>query len=102
MRRRCLYCKHAPDTILVCAALNKVIPNPVERPSSWVSAAYPSDSEDPAAAMCSAAYQVRTPNHVTFAAHINVMGLMTEAFRASQAYDVSAVGLSRSERLNVH
>ncbi|KAK9803511.1 hypothetical protein WJX73_000573, partial [Symbiochloris irregularis] len=41
-------------------SLNKVIPNPVERPSSWLSAAFPLDSEDPKAAMCSAAYQVHS------------------------------------------
>ena len=36
-----------------------VIPNPVERPSGWISAAFPADSEDPEARLCSAGYQVR-------------------------------------------
>lgn len=40
------------------AGLEKVIPEPKERPEGWLSAAYPLDSEDPESYMCSAGYQV--------------------------------------------
>ena len=39
-------------------ALRKVIPEPVKRPAGWVSAAFPADSVNPEAQMCSAGYQV--------------------------------------------
>ena len=41
------------------AALRKAIPEPATRPETWFSTAYPADSEEEHANLCSAEYQVQ-------------------------------------------
>ena len=38
------------------------MPEPKQRPSCWLSTAYPTGSSDPQASLCSAEYQVSTGN----------------------------------------
>lgn len=43
------------------AALEKIIPEPKARSTSWISSTYPAGSTDEAAGLVSAQYQVNTP-----------------------------------------
>lgn len=44
--------------VLVCAALEKIIPEPKARSRSWISSTYPAGSTDEDAHLVSAKYQV--------------------------------------------